>query len=552
MKRLPNIEELFKLSSLNSQDDFNKLKKDADSGNATKCIALGLIYLMGIGVEYDLKMAEHYFSSKNLANDERAIFLLGYIAECNNDIDKALNHYSRFSLSELSSSEIKANDVESIKQHAKQISDDLNTSLKIVFDNRLSLFQELGQLFKCPHNEVLTNLLKDFNQGKTSALTCMYIAFIVNKNHWYETASWALYNEGQLVLAKSCLLRCQKYVEAYPLKVLIDRGYNLIPALDNNIIVETGNSLIDYKHFYYLDYSSKDISKKMLQELKQWSLLISTHLTDNQYKKESDYFHQWLNQVVNEAKVSAREISLYEKKKSFKGKLWTTLPIMLVLYLLLAFYLYSEDHEPIVFIKSLVPILLLILGIGILERVINQEAQKKNIVATPFKNWDWLQYINMDEYVDWCANKTEKNNAEAQNVLAFCYIYGLGGLKQNLAIAVELFLKAAKSGNAEAQFCLGYLFENGVGTAQNEKEAFKWYKKSAEQGFADAQNNLGNLYYKNNTKEAIKLYELAADQGCVQAHNNLGNCYLKGLGVIQNKTIAQNYYKEANRLSNND
>ena len=39
-------------------------------------------------------------------------------------------------------------------------------------------------------------------------------------------------------------------------------------------------------------------------------------------------------------------------------------------------------------------------------------------------------------------------------------------------------------------------YENGQGVLQDYKEAEKWYRLSADQGFADAQTNLGVKYDK--------------------------------------------------------
>jgi hypothetical protein len=41
--------------------------------------------------------------------------------------------------------------------------------------------------------------------------------------------------------------------------------------------------------------------------------------------------------------------------------------------------------------------------------------------------------------------------------------------------------------------------------AGNFEEAVKWYRKSAEQGDADAQNNLGWMYARGNAKAAKKI-----------------------------------------------
>ena len=58
----------------------------------------------------------------------------------------------------------------------------------------------------------------------------------------------------------------------------------------------------------------------------------------------------------------------------------------------------------------------------------------------------------------------------------------------------------AEQGDAEAQFQLGSLYYRGEGVVldYNEApllEAVKWWRKAAEQGHAKAQNNLGAMYY---------------------------------------------------------
>ena len=61
--------------------------------------------------------------------------------------------------------------------------------------------------------------------------------------------------------------------------------------------------------------------------------------------------------------------------------------------------------------------------------------------------------------------------------------------------------------------------------AQNEEEAVKWYRKSAEQGYADAQYNLAELLLSKDGKEAFKWYQKAAKQGHAGAQDSLGLCY---------------------------
>lgn len=53
----------------------------------------------------------------------------------------------------------------------------------------------------------------------------------------------------------------------------------------------------------------------------------------------------------------------------------------------------------------------------------------------------------------------------------------------------------AEKGEAAFQAYFGYLYSQGAGgLAKNDSEAFKWYKKAADQGYAPAQYNLGILY----------------------------------------------------------
>ena len=61
------------------------------------------------------------------------------------------------------------------------------------------------------------------------------------------------------------------------------------------------------------------------------------------------------------------------------------------------------------------------------------------------------------------------------------------------------------------------MYYKGQGVEQDDKEAFKWWKKAAEPGNANAQVNLGAMYAdgKGVTKDYVKAYKwfcLAAAQ----------------------------------------
>ena len=84
--------------------------------------------------------------------------------------------------------------------------------------------------------------------------------------------------------------------------------------------------------------------------------------------------------------------------------------------------------------------------------------------------------------------------------------------------AIEEFKKGAELDDADAQYNLGSMYFKGQGTAQDYKAAIHWYTKSAEQGHASAQYNLGYMYFEGQgyTKDYTRAYmwwEIAALQG---------------------------------------
>ena len=70
------------------------------------------------------------------------------------------------------------------------------------------------------------------------------------------------------------------------------------------------------------------------------------------------------------------------------------------------------------------------------------------------------------------------------------------GVPQDYAQALTWYRKAADQGNAEAQNNLGVMCESGHGVPQDYAQAVVWYRKAADQGFAPAQYNLGVMLLK--------------------------------------------------------
>ena len=86
--------------------------------------------------------------------------------------------------------------------------------------------------------------------------------------------------------------------------------------------------------------------------------------------------------------------------------------------------------------------------------------------------------------------------------------------------------KKAEAGDANAQFNLGLMYENGRGVPKDDAEALKWWRKAADQGFAEAQYNLGLLYYNGEgvPKDLVQAHvwwNIAGAKGHEDAKNDL-------------------------------
>ena len=119
--------------------------------------------------------------------------------------------------------------------------------------------------------------------------------------------------------------------------------------------------------------------------------------------------------------------------------------------------------------------------------------------------------------------------------------------EKNYAEAINWYRKSAEQGDASGQAQLGYMYSNGFGVAQDYAEAVRWYRKSAEQGDAVGQVNLGYMYrygygVAQDYVEAVKWYRKSAEQGNVVGQRNMGVVYENGYGVTQDYAEAMKWY----------
>jgi len=153
---------------------------------------------------------------------------------------------------------------------------------------------------------------------------------------------------------------------------------------------------------------------------------------------------------------------------------------------------------------------------------------------------------------------------------------------QDYAKAKEMLLEMSIAGNTDAMAEIGLLYYLGRGVAEDEKEAEKWFAKSAaggsalgkrnlealhEQweksqkefqttleaaagGNADAQYQLAELYVSGgkvpkDLDKALTWLKRAAEGGHLEALNELGLCYFNGVGMNSDTAKARECFTKA-------
>ena len=167
--------------------------------------------------------------------------------------------------------------------------------------------------------------------------------------------------------------------------------------------------------------------------------------------------------------------------------------------------------------------------------------------------------------------------------------------KGNYNVALELFVKAAETGNVEAMLTLAQSYSIGddvikncstdtstvtsikkfvddlseaipllkvtkwsinaidkyLDDLMNLKRAVEWYKKAAEAGNSKAMNNLAVMYAKGkgvdiDKNQAFHWFKKSAEAGNIVAMRNVAKCYRNGEGIHQNIARAEYWERKSN------
>lgn len=110
----------------------------------------------------------------------------------------------------------------------------------------------------------------------------------------------------------------------------------------------------------------------------------------------------------------------------------------------------------------------------------------------------------------------------------------------------KIIMTNANMGDADAQVEMAFMFLKGKGVPQDHVKSEWWFERAARAG-----HPVGQLYmgYKNQqageNQFAVKWFRKSADQGNAEACEVLGNCYYEGIGIERDRERAFYYYTQA-------
>ena len=125
--------------------------------------------------------------------------------------------------------------------------------------------------------------------------------------------------------------------------------------------------------------------------------------------------------------------------------------------------------------------------------------------------------------------------------------------REHYATAFRAWKGLAEDGEAEAQNNIAYLYERGYGVKQSYTRAIEWYKKAAAQKSPEAIYNLGMLAYdgygmRQDYLAARRYFIEAAELELADAHYMLGLIFYQGHGLQLNYTRAKTHFLDAAKL----
>lgn len=149
-------------------------------------------------------------------------------------------------------------------------------------------------------------------------------------------------------------------------------------------------------------------------------------------------------------------------------------------------------------------------GFGCAQLELAEMYYQGDFVVQSFKEAvKWYDTALMNDYIPFEVDFPSKNYADALLELGNECFEGKDGDGKDVFKAFEYYKKSAELENAEAQYQLGEIYYYGYGTEPDYNTAASWYEKSAINGDSAAQYSLGYMFQSG---QGVKLdYRKAVD-----------------------------------------
>jgi TPR repeat protein len=142
----------------------------------------------------------------------------------------------------------------------------------------------------------------------------------------------------------------------------------------------------------------------------------------------------------------------------------------------------------------------------------------------------------------------DQGDPQAQGQLGTMLVLG-DVVTQDLDEGVKWLMLAADQNDIASMFNLGIIYEQGLGVTVDPDEAGLWYWKAAEKGDAGAKMKLGTMLIKGvgfaPGSQVTQSVRASAEKGVPYAQAFLGKLYLEGVGVEQDDTGAEGWFRKA-------
>lgn len=143
-----------------------------------------------------------------------------------------------------------------------------------------------------------------------------------------------------------------------------------------------------------------------------------------------------------------------------------------------------------------------------------------------------------------------KGNAQAQYYIALMADNGVGPVQRSKEDAIGWYRKAANQNHAEAQFALSNAYALGRGVPMNPTEMFNWLGKAAENGYMPAMVAMAAVLDRGfglpqDVAAATSWIKRAAEAGSVNATFQYAQRLQSGFGVEKNEREAMEWFTRA-------